>query len=86
MYRLEFTAEARRQIHALPSQKIREQIEAAVLRLAGHPDLGKRLQGELHEFWSYRSGNYRIIYQIFRSELRILIIALGARRDIYKKI
>ena len=86
MYKLEYTAKARAQITELPSQKIKDQLEAALLRLAKHPDLGKRLQGDLRELWSYRSGNYRIIYQVFHSEVRILIIALGDRRTIYKQI
>ncbi len=86
MYKLEYTNRAKHQIDALPSQKIREQLQAALLRLADHPDLGKRLQGELHELWSYRTGKYRVIYQVFRSEVRILIIAIGDRRDIYEKL
>ena len=86
MHKLEYTAKAKIQIGELPSQKIKDQLESAVLRLAERPELGKRLQGELKEFWSYRSGKYRIIYQIFHSEVRILIIALGDRRDIYKEI
>ena len=86
MYKLEYTARAKHQIDGLPSRKVREQVEAALLRLAGNPGLGKRLQGELHELWSYRTGKYRVIYQVFRSEVRILIIALGDRRDIYEKL
>ena len=86
MYKLEYTVQAKRQIEALPSQKVRDQIGSALLRLAGHPDLGKRLQGELHELWSYRTGKYRVIYQVFRSEVRILIVALGDRRDVYKNL
>lgn len=86
MYRLEYTAKAKSQIDNLPSQKIKNQLEGATSRLAKQPDLGKRLHGDLKDLWSYRSGNYRIIYQIFHSEVRILVIALGDRRDVYKKI
>ena len=86
MYKLEYTAQAKHQIDRLPTQKIKAQIETAVLRIAEHPDLGKRLQGDWKYFWSYRSGNYRVIYQVFHLEVRILIIALGDRRDVYKKL
>ena len=86
MSKLEYTAQAKSQIGALPTQKIRDQVESAVLRIAENPGIGKRLQGDLKELWSYRTGNYRIIYQVFHSEVRVLIIALGDRRDIYKKL
>ena len=86
MYKLEYTARAKHQIDDLPTQTIKKQIETAVLRIAERPDVSKRLQGDLKEFWSYRSGRYRIIYQVFHSEVRILIVALGDRRDIYKKL
>ena len=86
MYRLEYSERAKKEIQSLPSQKIKDQIEEAILRLADHPDLGKNLKGGLAGLWAYRSGDYRIIYKLFKSELRILIIALGHRRDIYRGI
>ena len=86
MYKLEYTIQAKRQIDTLPSHKVRDQIQTALLRLAEHPDLGKRLQGELRDLWSYRTGKYRVVYQVFRSEVRILIIALGDRRDVYERL
>ena len=85
MHELEFTAKAKNQIDNLPTQKIRGQIRESVLRLAVHPTLGKRLQGDLGDLWSYRSGNYRIIYRIFHTEVKILIVELGDRKDVYKR-
>ena len=85
MYKLEYTSEARSQILAL-NKKIRLQIKNALERLAAKPDLGKRLTGELDVFWSYRSGDYRIIYQTRHKELLVLIIAVGNRKDIYRRL
>lgn len=48
--------------------------------------LGKSLKGNLKEYWRYRVGDYRIIAEINDDEVRILIIGIGHRRDIYKKI
>ena len=84
MLRLEYSERAKRDIHALPSQKIKDQIESALLRLAEHPDLGKLLKGNFSGFWSYRSGDYRIIYKVYKSELRILVITVDDRRDVYR--
>lgn len=47
---------------------------------------GKPLKSNLKEYWRYRVGDYRIIAEINDDEVRILIIEIGYRRDIYKKI
>ena len=49
-----------------------------------HPFLGKPLKGELKGRYSYRIGNYRIIYRIEHRRLVIIIIDIGHRRDIYR--
>ncbi|TAE38673.1 MAG: hypothetical protein EAY66_03650 [Sphingobacteriales bacterium] len=41
----------------------------------------KKLNGR--EGYRIRTGNYRIIYNIFNSELLIDIIILGHRKDVY---
>ncbi len=46
----------------------------------------KSLKGNLKEYWRYRVGNYRIIAEINDDEVKILIIEVGHRKDIYKKI
>jgi len=34
--------------------------------------------------WRYRVGNYRLVCQIYNSELIIIVLEIGHRRDIYK--
>jgi len=85
MYKLAYTSEARSQILSF-QKKIRLQIKSALERLAGQPALGKQLTGDLGAFWSYRTGDYRIIYQTHHKELMVLIIAVGNRKDIYKHL
>ena len=48
--------------------------------------LGKSLKGNLKDYWRYRIGNYRIIAEINDDEVKILIIEVGHRKDIYKKL
>lgn len=48
--------------------------------------LGKSLKGNLKDYWRYRVGDYRIIAEINDDEIRILIIEIGNRKDIYKKL
>ena len=47
---------------------------------------GKSLKGNLKNYWRYRVGDYRIIAKINDDEVRILIIEVGHRKDIYKKL
>ena len=45
---------------------------------------GKALKGNLKEYWRYRVGKYRILADINNAEIRIIIINVGHRKDIYK--
>lgn len=47
------------------------------------PYLGKKLKGELSEFYSYRAWPYRIIYQINKELNQIIIIAVSHRQSSY---
>lgn len=47
--------------------------------------IGEVLKGsQLGDFWKYRVGDYRIISHIEDGELRILVIRIGNRRDVYR--
>ncbi|WOE69010.1 type II toxin-antitoxin system mRNA interferase toxin, RelE/StbE family [Hydrogenimonas thermophila] len=59
-------------------------IETIENRLARDPFIGKRLAGNLSEYYRYRVGNYRIIYLIYQMKIEIEIIKIGHRKDIYE--
>lgn len=47
--------------------------------------IGEALKGsKLGEFWKYRVGDYRIISSIEDGALRILVIKVGNRREVYR--
>ena len=47
--------------------------------------LGEALRGtELGRFWKYRIGDYRLICDIQDQVIRILVLRVGHRREIYK--
>ena len=47
--------------------------------------LGEALKGgTLGEFWKYRVGDYRIIASIEDGALRILVVKIGNRREVYR--
>jgi mRNA interferase RelE/StbE len=59
-------------------------IKQAIYSLADNPRPQgyKKLKGR--DGYRIRLGNYRIIYDVFESELVVDIIALGHRKDIYE--
>lgn len=85
MFKLLYTAEARSQIHKL-SAALQLQLKESIERIAADPSVGKRLTQELSGYWSYRSGDYRVIYSIFHKEVTVLIVTLGHRKNIYTKL
>jgi mRNA interferase RelE/StbE len=47
--------------------------------------IGEALKGaNLGEFWKYRVGDYRIISSIEDGALRILVVRIGNRREVYR--
>jgi mRNA interferase RelE/StbE len=50
------------------------------------PDPKKtKMKGD-NSFHKVRSGNYRIIYEIHNDRLVILVVKIGHRKDVYKKL
>ena len=45
---------------------------------------GKALTGNFKRFWRYRIGDYRLLADIQDSELVIVAIDIGHRKDIYR--
>lgn len=82
-YRILYTEEAARRIAKL-DKAVKERVGRAIVRLSEHPELGKRLTGLLSDRWSYRVGDWRILYKMKRNELLILVLTVGHRSDVYE--
>lgn len=85
-YRLVLTARPRAVVERL---RLREpDLCKRVLRvlddLTHDPYEGKPLKGEFKGLYSYRVGSYRVIYQIYKRQLVVLVIDIGHHRDIYR--
>jgi mRNA interferase RelE/StbE len=47
--------------------------------------IGEALKGsKLGDFWKYRVGDYRIIANIEDGALRVLVVKIGNRREVYR--
>ena len=64
----------------------RTQVRKAVERLVADPGRGKPLQLTLKGLRSWRTGEWRIIYRATETQLEILIVAVGHRRDVYDRL
>ena len=45
---------------------------------------GKALSGEFKGMYRWRSGKFRIIYEIEQSILVVLVLRIGHRKDVYR--
>jgi len=64
----------------------RRRIQAAleILAVDPRPTGAKKLVGGDGE-WRVRTGDFRVIYEIDDGVLRVLVIAIGHRREIYRR-
>lgn len=84
-YRVEFTAAARRQLGKFPTE-IRRRIVAVADLLADNPrPPNARWLANRAGVLRVRIGDYRILYEIQDDVLLVLVVAVGHRRDVYKK-
>ncbi len=81
-YRILYTEEAARRIGKL-DKAVKERVGKAIKKLSEQPELGKRLTGLLSDRWSYRVGDWRILYKVKKNEVVILILTVGHRREVY---
>ncbi|MBL8518462.1 MAG: type II toxin-antitoxin system RelE/ParE family toxin [Betaproteobacteria bacterium] len=87
-WKVEFDRAAERDLDKLDPQIAKRLLLFLYHRLAASDDprsLGEALKGStLGEFWKYRVGDYRIIANIEDKLLRILVVRVGNRKDIYR--
>jgi mRNA interferase RelE/StbE len=83
-HRLLYLPGAARDLARLPAGVARR-ARRALERLAEEPRAGKPLHGELSPWWSFRVGDYRIVYEIRESQIVVLVVMVGHRREIYER-
>ena len=88
-WRIEFEDAALKELAKLDKQVARRILAFLRERVAVLDDprsVGEALKGSrLGEFWKYRVGDYRIITNIEDGVMRVLVLKVGNRREVYKK-
>lgn len=88
-WRVELDPAAEREIDKIDPQTARRILVFLHGRLAQLDDprcIGDALKGsKLGGFWKYRVGDWRIIASIDDGALRILVVRIGNRREVYRQ-
>ncbi len=83
-YEIIFTDTSRKQFKKL-GKDLQKRIIKALERIRIRPEVHvKKLVGD--PGYRLRVGNYRVIIDIYKDKLIILVIKVGNRKNIYKKI
>jgi mRNA interferase RelE/StbE len=87
-WRIEYDAGAEKDLSKLDRQIAQRIIRFLGERIANLEDprsIGEALKGsKLGDFWKYRVGDYRIIADIQDTVLRIYVIEIGDRKEVYR--
>jgi len=74
---------AAKALAAIPmSDRVR--VIEAIDMLCDTPAAGSALKGEFEGLRRLRVGHYRVVYEWQRSELVILVLRIGHRREVYR--
>ena len=85
-YRVEFRPGVLKNVKRFPKRdlvKIKKKIDDLSVNL---PDPAITKMKGNNPFHKVRTGDYRIIYEIHDDKLVILVVKIGHRKDVYKKL
>jgi len=72
-----------RELKRLDREIVRRAFRVIRETLAANPQAGKRLKGRYAGLYSYLVSDYRIVYEVDASDLRIVVLRVRHRRDVY---
>ena len=85
-YAVEFRPAVLKTLKRLPKKDLRR-IKNRIDGLAENlPDPNTTKMSGNNSFHKVRSGDYRIIYEVHEKRLVILILKVGHRKDVYKRL
>ena len=87
LYKVELIRSARKEFEGLPLE-IRSKIVDALFLLARNPHsdlLQIKKMRDKHDLYRVRIGDYRVVYEIRKQHLVVLVIKIGHRSDVYRR-
>ena len=87
MYEVRYKNSVKKDLKKIGREESLKIIQKIKTKLTKSPkDLGIPLKGQDGTLWRYRAGDYRVVYSFNDNELWILVVKIGHRKEIYKKI
>ena len=86
-WKVSFTKNALKQLSKLDREIARLIVGFLEEKIAGSSDArryGHALAGDLKGRWRYRIGDYRVLCELRDSELLVIVISVGHRKEIYR--
>jgi len=88
-WKVELDPAAERELNKIDQQTARRILaflHGRVAQLDDPRSIGEALKGsKLGAFWKYRVGDWRIIASIEDGALRILVVRIGNRKEVYRQ-
>ena len=85
LYKTEFTKSSIKELKSLP-QTAQQKVEEILVLLSTNPFSEllqiKKLKGA-ENVYRVRFGNYRLIYEVRKNIITIIVIKIGHRKDVY---
>lgn len=85
---IDYTETAKAQLRKFDKQTARRIIDYMDERIAGTDNprsTGKALSGPLGGLWRYRVGDCRVICDLQDGALRVLVVQVGNRGEVYRR-
>lgn len=86
-YNVKIKNSAQKEIRKLPSKELRSKVITIIddLYIDPVPYEAKKIKGS-NNVYRIRQGVYRIVYQIYKNELLVIVIRVRHRKDAYKNL
>ena len=86
-WKIDYTDTALKQLRGLDKPVARRILDYLDGRVAGSGDprsAGKALTGPWGGLWRYRVGDYRVVCDLQEGVMRVLVVQIGNRRELYR--
>lgn len=82
---IEFAETAAKTLGKLDKPVAKRIIQFLMERISTDPkSTGEALKGNLAPLWRYRIGDYRVVCDIIDDQLKVIVVKIGHRREVYK--
>lgn len=81
-YKIDYKSSVIKDFKKIDKTQCNKLVSKVEIDLSNNPEKGKALQGEYKGLFSYRMGDYRVIYTIMKDS--VLILKVAHRKEVYK--